>query len=178
MSRAWFEEVQRFRDNRWIWAFLAFMTLSIFLPLGFGMHQQFILGEPWGKEPMRDDGFITLMIFVTIAWGIALFMLISMKLETRIDEHGIHYRFFPLKPSWRLITPGEIREFTFEKKYKFFDSGKIGHHYNVFKKQRSFKIWGGKHIAITMTEGNRLLLGTQNLEEMEWAMKKLTAKMK
>jgi hypothetical protein len=176
MRNAWFEEVQRFRDNRWIWAFLVFMTLTIFAPIGIGMHHQFVLGEPWGNEPMSDNGFITLLIFVFFAWGSALFILITMKLETRIDESGIHYRFFPLKPSWRVITPGEISAFTFEKKYKLFDSGRIGHHYNFFKNQRSFKIFGGKHIAITKAEGSRLLLGTQNLEAMEWAMKKLMQK--
>lgn len=178
MSKAWFDEIQRLRDNRWLWAFLVFMTLTIFLPLGFGMHQQFVLGQPWGNEPVNDKGFIILMVFVAVSWGVAMFMLISMTLETRIDENGIHYRFVPLKPKWRTIRIEEIRTFTFEERFKFFDSGKIGHHYNVFKKQRSFKIWGGKHIAITLSEGSRLLLGTQNLEAMEWAMKKLMSKMK
>lgn len=173
MTKAWFEEIQQLRNNHWIWALLVVMTLAVFLPLGFGVHQQFVIGEPWGNEPMNDNGFIALLFFVTLSWGVASFMLISMKLETRIDERGIHYRFFPLKWRWRHIMPAEIGNFSFEKKYKFFDSGKIGHHYNVFKNQRSFRIAGGEHIAITLTNGSRLLLGTQNVEAMEWAMKKL-----
>jgi hypothetical protein len=178
MKATWFEESQRLRDNPWVWPLLAILTLSIFLPFGMGIYQQLVLGEPWGKEPMGDNEMIYLSIFLTVCWAIAMFMMLFMKLEIKIDEEGIHYRFFPISPSWKLIRIDEIAEFSFEKKYKLFDGRGIGHHRNIFKKQRSFKIGGGKHLAMKMTDGRRLLLGTQNLDGLEWAMKKLMVKTK
>jgi hypothetical protein len=98
--------------------------------------------------------------------------LLSLKLETKIDNEGIHYKFFPIRRRWQLITKEQVAEFTVNKKFRLL-AGRIGYHQNRFQNMRSCKISGGKHLSLKLKSGEKLLLGTQNLEGMEWAMKKL-----
>jgi hypothetical protein len=173
---AWFEEVQRLRDNRWIYALVMVIALGAFLPLANGLYQQLMLNESWGNQPMSDEGLILLTVFVTVSCFTAAFCMLSIKLETRIDEQGIHYKFFPIKRGWRRIIPEEIASYTIEKKFQLFDGVRVGYRKNAFKKMQSFKVSGNKHLSLKLKNGTRLLLGTQSPEGIEWALRKLFKK--
>jgi hypothetical protein len=168
-----FEEVQRLREQPWIWPALVTLTLAIFLPIGIGAHQQLVLGNPWGDRPMSDQGMIYFLLFISLCWGSAMFLLLSLTLYTKIDDQGIHVRLFPINPFWQRIPFDSISEVSFEKRFKLFDGGGIGHNRNIIKRQKSLKIWGGKHMAIRTTDGRRTLIGTQKLDELQWTMKKI-----
>jgi len=173
MSRPYFEEVQKFRDNRWMWVIVFGASLSSILPLANGLYWQLYKGELWGNEPLSNNGIIMLFLVVLISLGIASAVLLSMKLEVKIDHEGIHYRFVPIKPKWQLITKDQIAEYKLVPRFKLFQSGGVGHHRNRLTKTRSFRIQGGKHLYLRLHNGEKLLLGTQNLEGIEWAMKRL-----
>ncbi len=173
MSRPYFEEVQRFRDNQWIWILLIVASLSALLPLLYGMYWQIDQGEPWGNEPMSDQGLILLFLFILVSLGVASFMIVNVKLELTIDERGVHYRFPPIKSKWQTITKGQISDFSLEKRFRIFESGGLGYHRNRLNKTRSMRISGGKHLALKLINGEKFLFGTQNLEGLESAMKKL-----
>lgn len=176
MKTPWFEETQKFRDNHWSWAIIILFATASIVPLAYGMYQQFVLGVPWGNKPMGNRELIFVTVPVVLASGIGIFILVSLTLQTRIDESGFYYRFFPIKPSWTHVALDEIETYSLEKRFKLMDAGGIGRHRNLLKKQVSYKIWGGKHIAIRMRSGKRLLIGTRNLDGLEWAMKKLMGK--
>ena len=176
MSRSYFEEVQMLRDNRWIWMLIIAFSLLALLPLMDGLYLQLIRGKPWGDKPMSDQGLIFMFAFVVICLSILVWMLLSLKLETKIDEQGIHVRLFPFKPKWQLITSDDVIDYSFEKRFRFLDSGGIGYHRNCLKRQRSFRIGGGNHLSMKLKNGETLLLGTQDLLGIEWALKKLMLK--
>lgn len=173
MSRVYFEEVQRFRDNAWVWMLVIGTSLAALIPLIYGIYWQIVKGEPWGNEPLSDRGLIFLFLFVLACLALMIFILLSLKLELRIDEQGIHYRFVPVKNKWQLITKEEIAEYHLEKRFRLLDTAGFGHHRNRLSRTRSFRIRGGNHLSLKFRNGQKLLLGTQNLSEIEWAMKRL-----
>jgi hypothetical protein len=176
MSRSYFEEVQRFRDNRWVWVMVIAIALAALLPLAYGLYWQLGKGQPWGEQAMANGELIALFFFVLLMAALVTFMLLSIKLELRIDEDGVHYKFFPVKNKWQLITTDQIAEYSFEKRYRFFAMAGIGHHRNLLTKTRSFRVRGSDHLFLKLRNGEKLLLGTHDLGNVEWAMKKLMTK--
>lgn len=176
MARPYFEEVQRLRNNPWIIVLIIAVAIGSLVPLIYGIYWQIGQGIPWGNEPMTDNELIGLTIFILITVIILGFMLGNLTLETRIDSDGIHYRMFPLKQRWRLVSVAEIEGYSLERHYKLFESGGIGFHRNLIKRTTSIRISGGKHLSIRLHTGQRVLLGTQSLEGVEQAMRKLMTK--
>ena len=176
MNRPAFEEVQRLRDNRWIWVMVAVFSTAAFVPLLYGSYWQLIKGEPWGNEPLSNQGFILFFLFILLAFGIMLFILLSSRLELKIEGDGIHWKFYPIRKKWQLISKDEIQIYSLEKKFKFFAPGGLGYHHDRFRKLRSMRISGGSHLSLKLRNGERYLFGTQDLAGMEWAMKKLMNK--
>jgi hypothetical protein len=173
MQRTYFEEVQTFRENRWVLALVIALSVFTLLPIAYGMRQQLVDGVPWGDEPMPDNGLIFMFLFVLLCIGIAAFVVLSSRLEVAVDAQGLRYRFFPITPKWKRLTRDEIASYTLEKHFKIFESGGFGHHRSILRKTRSYRIRGGHHLSLKLNNGQRLLLGTQNPEGMEWAMRKL-----
>ena len=171
MATAYFEEVQRLRDNRWIFVLIVAVSLGALLPLVNGIYIQIGQGIPWGNKPMSNGGLIGITLMVLFSMGLMAFMLINLRLEVRIDDAGIHYRMFPVRSRWRLVAVSQIAEYSFANRFKIFEGGSFGHQRSLLRNYRSFKISGGKHITITFADGHRLMLGT--LTGMEWAMRKL-----
>lgn len=149
------------------------VSTSVMLPLIFGLHTQLVEGRPWGDKPMSNEGLITLFVFMLFTVILIVGLFFTMKLEVRIDEEGVHYRFVPLKNKWQLIKRDQISEYITEKKLRLFVTGGTGHHRNIFTKTRSYRILGLSHLYLKLQNGEKILLGTQNLTGVEWAMKKL-----
>src|SRR5436190_18390581 len=124
MSRAYFEEVQSLRQNRWIWIVIITTILMTLLPLFDGIYWQIIKGEPWGEKPISNNGLIALFIFMIAISAFVTWILLSTKLETRINEEGLHYKFFPAKPKWVLVSKEEISSFEMRRQFNFFKSGR------------------------------------------------------
>ncbi len=175
MMRTYFEEVQYFRDNRWLLVLVFAISAGALLPLLNGVYEQLGEGRAWGDKPMSDEGLIVFFVFILITVALMIIILLVMKLEVRIDQEGVRYRFVPIKNQWQLIRKDQISEYRLENKVKLFQTGRHGYHRNVFTKTRSFRIRGARHLYLKLHTGEKFLLGTQNLTGMEWAMKKLMA---
>src|SRR5689334_7881789 len=103
MERPYFEESQWLRHTRWIWFILVPGILALLIPFLYGLYWQVLRGEPWGDKPLTDSGLIATSLVTVAGLVLVMFIILSVKLETRIDRDGIHYRFFPNKPKWNLI---------------------------------------------------------------------------
>ena len=176
MSRSYFEETQVLRENRWVWIALIVIASAALLPLIYGLYWQLGMGEPWGDKPMTDQGIIFLFLFILFTVALLFWILLSLKLEVKIDQEGLHYRFFPNKPRWSLITKDEIVSFQVRKRYNLFESGGRGYHRNWFRKTKSMSIHGYKNLLVTLKNGEKIMLGTRDPEGIEIGMKKLMNK--
>src|SRR5688500_10202000 len=133
MRRILYEEEQRLRNNPWIYVFMLAITMSAMIPLIQAIYRQVLKGEPWGNEPMSNEGlFVFFFIILALCIGVT-WMLASMKLHVVIDSEGIHYRFYPHEPKWTAITKEEIIDFDIEKTNIF---NRFGHHKQWFTKTK------------------------------------------
>jgi len=173
MSRPYFEETQYFRNHRFIWILLIGSGLVMMIPLLSGVYVQFVKGEPWGDKPMTDTGLIIFLLVMILVYAGVMALVLSMKLEVKVDHEGINVRFFPLKPNWRTIKKHEIAKFDFHRKRSLFKTGGLGYHRNFFSKTESMSIVWGPYLLIELKNKYRLILGTQNYEGLQHAMNKL-----
>jgi hypothetical protein len=173
MKRTYFEEVQRTRENPWILVLILVTILAALIPLGTGVYWQLIKGEPWGNEPLSDRGLILLFIFIVVVCSLSAWILLSLTLEVKVDDQGIHYRFVPVKFKWQLISIAEIAQHSFENQFGFFEAPRLGYHRNRFKNTISFRVAGRQHERITLKNGRKFLFGTQHGEEFDRALKRI-----
>ncbi len=139
-----FEEVQPFSQT-WLWILMGLETVAILLPL-------IITSQPW---------YLYLMTAVIMV--LTLSLLGSLKLQTRIDEEGIHYRMTPfhwkdqLIP-WSDIDSVEVRQYSPIKEY-----GGWGIRFG--RNGRAYNVTGNMGIQVVKKNGKRILIGTQQAEE-------------
>src|SRR6056297_3174566 len=145
-----FKEEQKF-TQWWLWVILTAIGL---IPV-YGIHQQFILGEPFGDNEMSDTGLIvfTVLVFALIAffW--------TMRLKTEIDKSGIRIHFFPLlkkRVNWTEIKSAEIVNYGF-----------VGFGIRMGTKHGTvYNTKGNKGLAVRLKSGEKFVIGTQQEKEL------------
>ena len=141
-----FEEVQPF-DQLWIWILLGvefLVMMIIFLATGI----------PWWTIAM----ILGFMSTTTALMG-------SLKLYTRIDSEGIHYRMTPFHFKEKAIYWGEVDQIHVRKYSPIKEYGGWGIRYGG-KNGRAFNVRGDVGIQIVKKDGKRILLGTQKPDEV------------
>jgi hypothetical protein len=154
-----FKESQRF-NQWWIWTlqimivatFAAALIVKVFYDLDFG------------NNPMATQG---LVVGLSLSVVFLLFFR-SIKLETSIDEHGLHVRFFPFKRKRFSITPAMISSWEVRQYSPMSEFGGWG--FRGIKSDRALTISGKTGLQIKFTDGRKLLIGTRKATEIEKAM--------
>lgn len=158
-----FNETQKFRQW-WIW-------LSVLLPIGIVLYILFtelVLQKPIGQYPMDEELLIALFIMMLV--GITFLFL--LRLETSIDREGISYRFSPFhfkarQIPWSEITQAWVREYRPVKEY-----GGWGVRISL-RNGKAFNVRGNKGLQLVLKNGKKILIGTQEPQEIEKALLQL-----
>lgn len=139
-----FNESQKFKQW-WIW-------LILVSGVGLAWFYKF-------KEP--ESAWEISLIIVHLV--VVLFLV--MELDTRIDEAGIHYRFFPFQWKHKLIKWDELEK-VYVRKYKpIYEYGGWG--IRGLGRDMAFNVSGNMGLQLEMKDGDRFLIGTQKPKEME-----------
>ena len=149
-----FSEKQRF-NQWWLWLMLS------------GMVATFLYGY-FFAESSEDRTALGIGLIVIMA--IALF-LVSFRLETQLKRDGVYVRFPPILLKWRYypwekIAKSYIREYKPILEYGGWGIRGLG-------KNRALNISGNIGLQLEFTDGKKLLIGTNNREELEIALLKL-----
>ncbi len=139
-----FEEEQPF-SMVWLWVFLGIETIAIFLPL-------LITGQPW-----------FMFIGMGLIMVLTLSLLGSLKLRTRFDADGIHYRMIPLHRKDQTIPWSEIDSVHVRKYSPIREYGGWGMRYS--RNGRAYNVKGDQGIQVVKKNGKRILIGTQQPED-------------
>lgn len=148
-----FHEEQRFTQT-WL---IILIGVSFLVPIGLII-----------KEYTEENTTMTTTEFVSIFF----FMLLSVapifffKLKTRIDEKGIHYRFFPFHRSLKTILWSEIKLIYVRKYDAISEYGGWG--LKGFLKKRKGKainVSGNIGIQLELITNKKILIGTQKESE-------------
>jgi hypothetical protein len=165
-----FCEVQQFRQT-WVWVLVLPISLFFIILFGYGMIKQLIFGHPWGGRPLSDTALAIIgPLWVLFAVGLA-YLFYSMKLVIEVRSDGLYIRFFPLTHqniTFEDITRCEVRTYNPIREF-----GGWGIRYGRGKK--AYNVSGNRGVQLELSNGKRLLIGSQRSEELARAIE---AKMK
>jgi len=149
-------EVQRFRQP-WLWLLIA----GIFGVTVWGFVEQIVLGRPFGQNPAPD----TVMMVIALVFGIAfpvLFLVANLTVEVRSD--GLYYRFFPFHWSFRRISAETLSKYEVHRYRPIRDYGGWGIRYG--RSGKAYNVSGNRGVMLELSDGSRLLIGSQKPEEL------------
>ncbi len=150
-----FKEEQRF-SQLWLIILIIFSSL---VPIGVVINEYQKDEKPFSLE------MVLLIIFVIL---LPLAIVFVFKLSTRIDEQGIHYRFFPFhfsdkKISWNEISKAYVR--TYDPLGEYGGWGLKGGNFFNKSKGTAINVAGDIGIQLELKNGKKLLIGTQKENE-------------
>lgn len=150
-----FKEIQRF-DQWWLRILLIAALLIAVSPLVFEYEN--IIKSRKEITSILSSVLIILAIFCTF-WFL-------FRLETRIDEDGIQYRYLPFHRKPRLRSWDKIRDVSVRKYNPILEYGGWGYRIGL-RKKRALNVKGNMGIQIIYKNGRQLLLGTQRPKDAE-----------
>jgi len=149
-----FKESQRF-TQWWIWLIIIGMDLLYVGAIGIHLLRQ-INAQ---KEPVLNAEIIIPVVIITAIT--ALFFI--LRLDTIIDDAGIHVKFFPFHLSFRHYGWDKIAN-CFVRKYRpLIEYGGWG--MRGVGKNKALNVKGNMGIQIEFYDGRKLLIGTSKFEE-------------
>jgi len=166
MNKILFKETQQFRQWWWIVLILA-STVPIMVFSIYALYQQTINGIQVGDSPAPNGVLIFLPFFMVIM----IWFSFAMKLEVWIDQDGIHYRFFPMIYKNKIISKEEIQRFEIRKYNPILEYGGWGTKGSFLsKKGKAFNVSGNIGLQLYLTNGKKVLFGTQRSQAIIYAM--------
>jgi len=148
-----FKEIQRFTQS-WILFLIGGITVFVFYTL-FKDYNRI-------KETATNKDLSGLIIPAVIMILVFVLFLI-IKLETRIDETGVYYQFFPFHFKLKKIGWDELKAIEVRKYSPIMEYGGWGIR-GLSRKSRkgmAFNVSGNMGIQLVLKDGGRLLLGTK-----------------
>lgn len=169
MNKVLFKESQQFRQ--WYYILLIFAsTVPLMVFSIYALYQQTVNHIPIGDNPSPNAVLICLFFGLTIL----LWFFFSLKLEVWIDQDGVHYRFFPVIYKDKLISKGEIQRFEIRKYSPIFDYGGWGIRYGFGRKWgKAYNVSGNIGLQLYLTNGKKVLFGTQRSQAIKYAMEEM-----
>ncbi|NBG67454.1 hypothetical protein [Acidiluteibacter ferrifornacis] len=156
-----YKEVQRF-TQWWLWLILLSIATIPFM----GIYQQTILDQSFGDQPMSDGGLVTFAILTLLL----LLFFAFIRLTTTITAKEIQINFSPFvnkSIKWEAIEKVEVLDYGFVGGWGIRLFTSYGTVYNIR---------GRKGLAITLKNGNKILVGTQQPQALSNAVHKIAFK--
>lgn len=148
-----FKEEQRFTQS-WL---IVLIGISLMIPL-------ILIIKEYSKEnSTMDIQEFLLTMGLILASVLPLFF---FKLITRVDEKGIHYRFFPFHRKSRIIAWADIKSVHVRKYDAISEYGGWGLKGGFRKKRgKAINVSGNIGIQLELKTSKKLLIGTQKESE-------------
>ena len=155
-----FEEEQTFVGT-WTWYLLLSITAFSLVP---GI---VILAT---SEEM-ETGLFSIGIVFLIMSGVILLHAV-MRLQLTVDGSAIYYRFSPFIRSERKLQKADIQAINVRKYRPIWEFGGHGYRFRIGS-GRALSVVGKHGLQLILSNGKRLLIGTQKPEELERAISQL-----
>lgn len=176
-SKIYFKEVQSLRNGPIMWVIYVVFIVDIVIS-AWGLYQQVGLGKPFGNHPTSDAHLVLYFCLSFIVMVVAIILVMRTSLVTVIDGQGIRFRFnFIMKE--KFISKEEISRYEVRKYKPILEYGGWGYR----RRQRrlsvrrragvAYNVKGNMGLQLYLSNGAKILIGTQKPAGMKRAMKKL-----
>lgn len=163
-----FKEEQRFTQT-WL---MILLSISIITPL-------VLIVNDFSKK--NSTMSLNEFIFSSLLLAICIIPIFFFKLITRIDETGIHYRFFPFHFSKRTIFWTEIKSAHSRKYDAISEFGGWGLKGGLLWNKSNgtaYNVSGDIGIQLILINDKKILIGTQKENEVSAVLKTYSSKIK
>lgn len=154
MTNQVFKEMQSYKGT-WVMYLILVIELPIIL-----LVSTFI----WNTEEGTNEGIWGIGAVILIVSLVFMFLMI-IRLETRIDDYGVKFRFFPFISSWRSFPRTQIREIQVINYSPLTDYGGWGLKGN--RTTKAYSIIGDEGILLDIGEKKKIMIGTQRGQELK-----------
>lgn len=162
-----FEETQRF-NQCWLWLVLLGTTFVLVLIFAYGLIEQLVLGRPWGDRPVSDTVLVLSASAILIFQAGMLYIFYTLKLITCVTENGVRIRFYPFRST--LIPFADIQSCEARTYRPLAEYGGWGIKYG--RSGKAYNISGDRGVQLVLTNGRRILIGSQRAEELATTIEK------
>ena len=151
-----FEERQRFRKG-WLWLVII-PLIGLFT---FGLITQFILKKAFTDNPVQDFALLGLsVLFISL-----IILFLKIELLTKIDEKGVHYKFYPFHKNFRVIFWDDIEKIYIRKYKPLSEYGGWGMRNS--KNGKAYTVSGRHGLQLALKDGRKLLIGTLKYSQLQ-----------
>ena len=161
MDRDGFEryhEEQRFRQW-WIWLLVGFLVVLQWA----GFVEQIVLGRPFGDNPAPD--WMMILLWLVFGIGFPIFFL-TLKLTVTVTGEAIQIHYRPL--ARRTIPISEVAQAEAGTYSPLGEYGGWG--IRGFGRNRAYNVSGRRGVALNLTDGRKVMIGSQRAEELARAI--------
>ncbi|WP_179345975.1 hypothetical protein [Winogradskyella ursingii] len=161
-----FKEEQRFTQ---LWLIMLIL-ISMLVPVGI------VLGTYFKNPNSFSVLELTIILLVVLLASSIIFL---FKLNTRIDEKGVHYQFFPFHLKYKVISWADIKEAHVRNYDPIGEYGGWGIRGGILwnkSKGKAINVSGDIGIQLKLKNGKKLLIGTQQKAEAESVLNTYQAK--
>ena len=156
-----YREVQRVQAT-WPWV----VVISLAGLIWYATIAQVLLHRPFGSSPLPDA---PLVIFWLI-FGIGLpALLLFGRLITEVRGDGIYIRYVPFHRSFRRIAFKDLKRCEVRTYRPLVEYGGWGIRFGL--KGKAYNVSGNRGVQLELTNGKRLLIGSQRPEDLRQAIK-------
>lgn len=157
-----YREVQRFRQI-WLWVLVLFIAVLMW----YITIKQIFLGIPMGNNPAPD----VLLVIFWLAFGILfpVFMLWMCRLIIEVRPSGLYMRFAPFHAHYKSFLFKDIITYDAVIYNSLKRFGGWGVRFNA-KGETAYNISGKRGIELQLRNNTVVIIGTQNLNELEKSM--------
>ncbi|MCB2221592.1 MAG: hypothetical protein KQI35_14445 [Bacteroidetes bacterium] len=172
MEKVLFREVQKYRQP-WFWLIFIPVVAGTIIFFGLGLNQQVIHGEPFGNQPMSDTGLIIIASFsILLMVGLTL-LFFRIKMITEIRSDGIYFRYPPMINREKQFRRNEIVRYEVRQYQPIKEYGGWGVRTGGRKAGKAYNVSGNLGLQLELTDGKKVLLGTQRKDAIRSAMEKM-----
>lgn len=172
-----FKEEQKFGSS----GLYAAMGVIYMIPISiysYAMYQQFILGIPWGDKPMSDNGLILTFVLVIFVLIVASALLFGSQLSTLVNYNQIKVTFKPFINKPIIYNKEDIRSYEIREYKPIREYGGWGIKQGKKSVGKAYNVRGNIGLQLVLSNGKKVLIGTQRSSALHRAMRKMMEKSK
>jgi Family of unknown function (DUF6141) len=162
-----FREVQSFRQSR-LFVPVVLFALSGGVFFCYGMYQQYVIGIPFGSNPLSDTWLAVAGTAITGLLVGIVGLAATVKLVTEVRADGLHIRFRGLWVN-RTIGYNEITLCEARTYRPIMEYGGWGVRW-TFHKGKAYNVRGNRGVQLVLANGKFLLIGSQQADELAAAI--------
>ena len=172
MNKILFKEEQKFGSMPLYLSMGVIFTIPIIFFL-YAFYQQFVLKQPWGDKPMSDTGLVLTAGLVFIVLIVSGFLLFSSKLLVEVTNGNLYFTYKPFIHKPVIYTISDIERYEIRKYKPILEYGGWGVKQGKKSVGKAYNVRGNIGLQLYLTNGKKVLIGTQRGDALLRAMKKM-----